>query len=99
MRNKDLEKRDCKPGNYNFISSNLKYNKAFLGKEDILFSLEQLLLKTMLVPSPEEKQCSLSLVRTFDGKKRMITTFWFSELRKSKALANLLMRICRVRYN
>lgn len=97
MKKRDLEGRDCKPSNYNYVSSNLKFNKAFNGRESILKSLEQLLLKSLLTLPPDEKLESIELIRTFEGKRR--TTFWFSELRKQKALANQLLRACRVKYN
>ena len=97
MKKKDIEERDCKPSNYNYVSTHLKFNKAFSGKESIVLSLEQLLLKSLLTLPPDEKLKSIELVRTFEGKRR--TTFWLSELRKQKAMASLLLRACRVKYN
>ncbi|MDQ7822841.1 MAG: hypothetical protein RDV48_08620 [Candidatus Eremiobacteraeota bacterium] len=96
---KDLEKRDCKPNNYNYISSSLRFNKAFTGKEEILLGIEQLLLKSLLSPPPNEQPESIKFVRVFEGKRRLVLTYWCSELRRHRALASQLLHACRVRFN
>jgi len=99
MERPDIEKRDCKPDNYNFLSTTLHRSRTFCGREEILISLEQLLLKSLLTPSPAEKPESINSVRLFEGKQRMVTTFLFSELKKHRSLASQLLRIYRVKYN
>jgi len=95
----DIDRRDCKPGNYNLISPNLTSHRVFSGREELLLSLEHLLLKMLLVPPPDEVPDSMESVRIFGGKQSMVTTFWFSELKKYRQLASQLMRAYKVKYN
>ncbi len=99
MDRQDIDRRDCKPGNYNLISPSLNSHRVFSGREELLLSLERLLLKMLLIPSPDEIPESMESVRTFEGKRNLVTTFWFSELKKYRQLALQLMRAYKVKYN
>jgi hypothetical protein len=99
VKKRDIEKRDCKPSNYNYISTNLKQSRIFSGREEIVAGLEQLLLKSLLVPPPDEQPESIEFIRIFEGKRSMVLTFWLSELKMQRFSLNQLIRICRIKYN
>lgn len=91
---------DSKPRNYNYLTFNIIFSTSSEGKVEILKTLEQLILKTIIHTPPQESLASLRFVRVFSGKsKAMELSMLLLEISRKKKLAGILMKVNRVKFN
>ncbi len=95
-----LDARDCKPGNYRFLSTKLADSDIFAGSLKMIDCIEKLFLKSIIVKPPMEQQVPLAEVSFFEGPLRAQVIFFCSKVATQKRpLSAILINSCHVKYN
>lgn len=94
-----MRKRDCKPVNYNYLTLSISKLKAFTGKEEMVKNLEELMLKPLIMPPPDEQKIPLESIRIFRGRHKSVLSVWHQKITRSKPMSEELLKVFRMRYN
>jgi hypothetical protein len=91
---------DTKPKNYDYLTFTIISNIPNDGKVQMLRSLEKMMLKNIIQYPIRDNKISMDDVRIFEGKDRgKVLSIWYMEVTRKKKMAQMLMRVNKVKFN
>jgi len=95
-----LFRTDTKPKNYKYLTVYIINSICHDARIKFLKSLEKLLLKGLLRPSPAERQIPMESVSYFEGKNTSrVISVWLARISRKRKLGFLLYKINRFKTN
>ncbi len=100
MKDIFLNRQDCKPSDYRFLSICLSSLDIFSGNSSIALNLEKIFMKSLICRPTTEQRISLSETAVFEGNITQTVRFFCMRFsREKKPLSNYLMKLCRISFN
>ena len=91
---------DTKPNNYDYLTFTIISSISHDGKVQLLKSLEKMLLKNVIQYPIRDNTIPMEQVQTFTGKDPVkVLSIWYMEVAPKKKLAQMLMRVNRIKFN
>lgn len=92
--------KDTKPLDYNYITTNIISAASDSGKVRLLRDLEQILLKGITIPPPQEKPVDFEFTRVFSGSdSKKILCVWYLEVVGSPKMHRRFLKERKLRLN